>query len=123
MTGTPKGSLKWFMEKPGIEPATPGLQDRFIPYLEIILYIDLLKFAFTGTKLSRGMNNVVSATSKGPDQPALSLCWSLEYSMTVKLLTKHHLEFLSLKKAALARLSLHLSKYHIVGINMSWLNN
>ena len=26
-----------------------------------------------------------------------SLCWSLEYSMTVKLLTKNHLEFLSLK--------------------------
>ena len=25
-----------------------------------------------------------------------SLCYSLEYSMTVKLLTKHHLEFLSL---------------------------
>ena len=24
-----------------------------------------------------------------------SLCWSLEYSMTVKLLTEHHLEFLS----------------------------
>ena len=26
-----------------------------------------------------------------------SLCSSLEYSMTVKLLTEHHLEFLSLK--------------------------
>ena len=26
-----------------------------------------------------------------------SLCWSLEYLMTVKLLTLHHLEFLSLK--------------------------
>ena len=26
-----------------------------------------------------------------------SLCWSLEYSMTVKLLTEHHLDFLSLK--------------------------
>ena len=26
-----------------------------------------------------------------------SLCWSLEYYMTVKLLTEHHLEFLSLK--------------------------
>ena len=25
-----------------------------------------------------------------------SLCWSLEYSMTVKLLTEQHLEFLSL---------------------------
>ena len=51
-------------------------------------------------------NNVVS------DQ---SLCKSLEYSMSVKLLTEHHLQFLSLKGAAQARLSLHLSKCHIVG--------
>ena len=41
--------------------------------------------------------------------------------MTVKLLTKHHLECLSLIRAAQARLSLHLSKYHIVGNHMSWL--
>ena len=27
----------------------------------------------------------------------ICLCWSLEYSMTAKLLTEHHLEFLSLK--------------------------
>ena len=39
--------------------------------------------------------------------------------MTVKLFTEHHLEFLSLNKAALARLSLHLSKFHIVGNGMS----
>ena len=49
-------------------------------------------------------NNVVCATSKASDQPAhmrslirQSLCLSLEYSMSVKLLTEHHLEFLSLK--------------------------
>ena len=46
-------------------------------------------------------NNVVCATSKISEQPAhtrsdQSLCKSLEYSMTVKLLTEHHLEFLSL---------------------------
>ena len=35
--------------------------------------------------------------------------------MSNKLLTEHHLEFLSLKGAAEALLSLHLSKYHIVG--------
>ena len=35
--------------------------------------------------------------------------------MIVKLLTEHQLEFLSLKKAAQAHLSLHLSKCHIVG--------
>ena len=34
------------------------------------------------------ISNMVCATSKGSDQP---------YSMTVKLLTEHHLEFLSLK--------------------------
>ena len=39
-------------------------------------------------------NNVVCATSKASDQ---SLFQSLEYSMIVKLLTEHHLEFLSLK--------------------------
>ena len=38
-----------------------------------------------------------------------------------KLLTEHHLEFLSLKVAAKARLSLHLSKCHIVGNLMHWL--
>ena len=36
-------------------------------------------------------NNVVCATSKASDTQ------SLQYSMTVKLLTVHHLEFLSLK--------------------------
>ena len=50
-----------------------------------------------------------------------SLCLSLEYSMSVKLLTEHHLEFQSLTGAALAGLSLHLSKCHIVGNHMSWL--
>ena len=46
-----------------------------------------------------------------------SLFLSLEYSMSVKLhvLTEHHLEFQSLMEAAQARLSLHLSKCHIVG--------
>ena len=39
--------------------------------------------------------------------------------MSVKLLTEHHLEFLSSKEAALAGLSLHLSKCHIVGNHVS----
>ena len=51
-----------------------------------------------------------------------SICLSLEYSMSVKLLTEHHLEFLSLKEAAQARLSLHVSKCHIVGHPLSRLN-
>ena len=41
--------------------------------------------------------------------------------MSVKLLTKHHLEFLSLKGAAQVGLSLHLSKCQIVGKHMSQL--
>ena len=44
-----------------------------------------------------------------------SISLSLEYSMTVKLLTEHHLEFLGLKEAAQARMSLHLSKCYTVG--------
>ena len=39
--------------------------------------------------------------------------------MSLKLLTEHHLEFLSLKEAAQACPSLHLSKCHIVGNHMS----
>ena len=57
------------------------------------------------------------ATSKDSDQHAQSdqsLCLSLEYSMSVELLTEHHLEFLSLKNALQTRLSQHMSKYHIV---------
>ena len=50
-----------------------------------------------------------------------SLCLLLEYSVSVELLTEHLLEFLSLKGAAGARLSLHLSKCHIFGNYMSWL--
>ena len=41
--------------------------------------------------------------------------------MIVKLLTEHHLEFLSLKEAAEARPILQLSKCHIVGSLMYWL--
>ena len=42
------------------------------------------------------------ATGKASDQPAhtqsdQSLCWSLEYSMNIKLVTELHLEFLNLK--------------------------
>ena len=35
--------------------------------------------------------------------------------MSVKLLTEHHLEFLSFKEAAETRRSLHMSKCQIVG--------
>ena len=48
------------------------------------------------------------------------ICMLPEYSLIVKLLTEHHLEFLSLKNVAQARLSLQLSKYHIAGHLMSW---
>ena len=39
--------------------------------------------------------------------------------MIIRLLTEHHLESLSLKKATQAHLSLHLSKCYIVGNHMS----
>ena len=42
--------------------------------------------------------------------------------MTSRLPTEHHLELLGLKETAQARLSLHLSKCHIVGNHMSRLN-
>ena len=43
-------------------------------------------------------NNVVCGTSKASDQPAHTRSLiTLQYSMSVKLLTEHHLEFLSLK--------------------------
>ena len=41
--------------------------------------------------------------------------------MSVELLTEHHLEFISLKAAAEARTSLHLSKCHSVRNFMHWL--
>ena len=47
-------------------------------------------------------------------QSQISLRSRLMYSMAVKLQAKHHFELLSLKEAAQAILSLHLSKYHIV---------
>ena len=42
--------------------------------------------------------------------------------MIVKLLTEHHLKFLSSKEATQSRLNLHLSKCHIVGNLMSRLS-
>ena len=47
-----------------------------------------------------------------------NLCQSLEYSMTVKLLTKQHLEFLSLKGGCTDSSESTLSKCHIVGNHM-----
>ena len=42
--------------------------------------------------------------------------------MIIKLLTEYNLEFLSLKMETVeAHPSLHMSKYHIVGIHMHWL--
>ena len=67
-------------------------------------------------------NNVVCATSKASDQPAQfdqSLCLSLGYSMSVLLLTGHHLEFLSLKGGCRGLSESNLSKCHIVGNHMS----
>ena len=69
-------------------------------------------------------NTVVYANSKASDQPAhtrsliraFASRLNILYSMSVKLQTEHHLEFLSLKVAAKARLSLRLTKCHIDGM-------
>ena len=71
-------------------------------------------------------NNVVCATSIASDQPAQTrslirafASQSLEHSMIVKLLTEHHLEFLSLKGGCRGSSeSAHMSKCHIVGNHM-----
>ena len=53
MTGTPKGSTEsGFMEKPGIEPATPGLQG-----------IALIHYT-TGTSHLQKTHNISAATFK-----------------------------------------------------------
>ena len=64
-------------------------------------------------------NNVVCATSKVSDQPAHT-----QYSMIVKLLTEHHMEFLSLKRGRRdSSESTHVKKPHCnVGNLMHWLN-
>ena len=51
-----------------------------------------------------------------------SLCLSLEYSMSVKLLSEQRLEFLSYMLAVQAHLSPFMSKCHIVGNLMSRLS-
>ena len=54
-------------------------------------------------------------------QPDQSLCLSLEYSMIVKLLTEHHLEFLSLTGGCSGSAKSTHVKCHIVGNHMYWL--
>ena len=54
-------------------------------------------------------NNVICATNKASDQTAL------KYSMSVKLLTEHHLEFLSLKGGCTG-----LSESTLVKISHCW---
>ena len=52
-----------------------------------------------------------------------SLCWSLEYSMNVKLLTEHHLEFLRLKGGCTGSSESTLVKCHIAWNHMSRLKS
>ena len=71
---------------------------------------------------------MVCATSKASDQPARmrrsdqSICKSFEYSLNIKLLTEHHLEFLSLKGGFTGSSEFTMSKCHIVENHMSRLN-
>ena len=52
MTGTPEGSIKsGFMEKPGIEPATPGLQGiALIPYTFFVAFLGINQFHLAGLR-------------------------------------------------------------------------
>ena len=73
------------------------------------------------------LNNEVGATSKGSDQPGHTLSLIRAFAsllnilfMTVKLLTEHHLEFLSLKggctgssESSLVKMP-HCRKAHVV---------
>ena len=54
------------------------------------------------------------------DQPAhQSLCLSLEYSMTVKLPTEHHLEFLRLKRGCIGSSeSSHIKMPHCLKLHV-----
>ena len=70
-------------------------------------------------------NNVVCATGKGSDQPAQTRSLIRAFASHLTVLGRLSYwpniiwSFLSKKEAARARLSLHLSKYHIVGNHMS----
>ena len=82
-------------------------------------------------------NNVVCASSKGSDQPVRmcekqrlrpacayaqsdqSLCQSLEYSMNIKLLTEHYLEFPSHKGGCTGSSESTLVKMQHFGNHMS----
>ena len=68
---------------------------------------------------------VKAQTSLRIAQSDQSLCWWLEYSMTVKLLTEHHLELLSFKgyctgstESTLANMS-HCWKSHVAAHMLS----
>ena len=83
---------------------------KYCPYL----------FAAVDTLQNEPLNemsyNVECATSKASDQPALTrsliraFACLFKFSMTVRLLTEHHLEFLSLKGSSEST----LVKIHIV---------
>ena len=65
-------------------------------------------------------NNVVCATSKGSDQPVHMAVWSEPLlvawtSMTVQLLTEHHLKFLGLKEGCIGS-----SESTLVKITTCW---
>ena len=69
----------------------------FITQCKFKIWISILKYIWATTRFPTMMYVQPAKT-----QTSLHVCWSeplqlLEYSRTVKLLTKHHLEFLSLK--------------------------
>ena len=84
-------------------PAFPPTITEFSSHAHVSLFFVLLflKFSiyFSSAKESRHeiSSNVVCATSKAYAQSVQSLCWSLGYSINIKLLAEQHLEFLHLE--------------------------
>ena len=79
-----------------------GNLKRQYPDMDEVGFHQYLKLIYIIEPVHDISNNVVCATSEGSDQPAhmqsyQSLCSSHDYSMSVKLLTEHLLEVLSLK--------------------------
>ena len=69
------------------------------------------------SRATLGFQQCGMGDQQSPDQPYAqadqSLCWSLEYSMNVKLLTVHSFEFLSLKgRCTGSSESIHVKMLH-----------
>ena len=100
------------------EAAHAGMSLHFSKYHSVRNHMSRLKWPMTWDLQHCGMCDQLSLRyACAYAQSDQSLCQSLEYSMNIKLLTEHHLEFLSLhlvKGGCTCWYESTLSKYHIV---------